>query len=133
MTHNKKIFNGTPHVIVILEPECAEFVPDIRKNVLVGEKQVITTLSAGTSLSARYKKTTLEPVNGIQVVINPCTGCDELPDGYDYYLVSQQYASARRELGLDTSKLLTVGDPVYSTGDQPKPIGCLGFQMVATV
>lgn len=54
----------------------------------------------------------------------------ELPDGYDYYIVSALYVSACKGLGKDTSKLLTIGNPLFEVspeGQVTRPVGCLNL------
>ena len=51
---------------------------------------------------------------------------DPLPDNFDFYIVSFQYLSACRELGMDTSKLSVVNGSVYA---KLKQVGCLSLSI----
>jgi hypothetical protein len=122
------IFNGTPHVITIISSENTAFNAAQRKVVLTGEKKVIVELPSNGVLSAKMAKTDLNPINGITIKQSKFVSVDSLPDGYDYYLVSAMFVAACREVGVDTSKLLTIGDAVYSDGDF-KPCGTLNLNL----
>jgi hypothetical protein len=63
------------------------------------------------------------PISGALVF----TAVDELPPGYDIYIVSNLYRSAYKELNGDTSKLATIKGSVYLSIDDTRPVGCLGL------
>lgn len=109
-----KIYNGTPHPINIITD--TEYRADIRKYVVPDgvKPQIVASIPSNGVLSAQIDTLRSEPINGIPVYTKAITGCDPLPDGYDIYIVSQLYVSAVRAAGMDTSKLYTIADPVYS-------------------
>ncbi len=123
----KKIFNGTPHSINIIDPSSVVFDEKNRKYVSANPIIVKTIMSDGL-LNARLEKRTGEKINGeISTVTTKVVTVDNLPDGYDYYIVSALYLGAAKACGKDTGKFLTIGDPVYSV-DGLKPMGTLTLQ-----
>ena len=88
---------------------------------------------SGRSLSAKVTQTIAPPIyeNGVKIpTLTPQTfiDVDPLPDddnGKDLYIVSAMYVNACRALGIDTSRLLTVGGTVVD--DNGKIIGVVGF------
>jgi phosphoribosylcarboxyaminoimidazole (NCAIR) mutase len=106
-----KIFNGTPHSVNVVTN--GTFSPEIRKFIADVPEIIATILSNGV-LSAKIDTITAAPINGIPVFEKKISGCDELPEGYDIYIVSALYVSTARVAGMDTSKLYTIADPVYS-------------------
>lgn len=125
----KKIYNGTPHSINIIDG--SRFDPSIRKYVAEGvaegkEVTVVASIPSNGVISAVIETAEMEPINGIPVYGKKIAGIDPLPEGYDVYVVSALYASAMRQLGGDTSKLYTVADPVYSE-DGRTILGCRGI------
>jgi len=109
-----KFYNGTPHPINIITN--AVYDTDIRKYVVAdsAQPQIAASIPSNGMLSATIITVEDEPINGIPVYSKQITGCDPLPSGYDIYIVSALYVSAARACGMDTSKLYTVADPVYS-------------------
>lgn len=74
---------------------------------------------SGRMLSAKIKQEDAEPISfdGILIpvktpqifeAVDPIPGADEC----DYCIVSAMYVAACKALGTDTSRLLTIGDPV---------------------
>jgi len=109
-----RIFNGTPHSINIVWNENATFIAAQRKYVVDGEAETFDVIPSNNApLNAVFAIEKCEPVNGIATQRKAVKAIDPLPEGYDFYLVSAMYVAAARELGRDTSKLLTVGDPVF--------------------
>lgn len=121
-----KIFNATPHPIVVIDG--AIFRDDIRKFVVPDgvAPTVVGTIPSHGVLSAKIDTVLKGTVNGIPVYEKTITGADPLPPGYDIYIVSALYASALRMLGADMSKVYTVADPVYSW-DGKTILGCRGI------
>lgn len=109
-----RFYNGTPHEINIISN--AVYNPNIRKYVITdgSDPQIIVSLPSDGMLSAVIDTATQEPINNIPVYGKTIISCDPLPDGYDIYIVSALYMSAARACGMDTGKLYTVADPVYS-------------------
>lgn len=122
------IYNGTPHIITIISAENTQFNVAQRKTVLTGEKCVIAELPSNGVLSAKMVKNALLPINGITINQSKFISVDSLPEGFDYYLVSAMFVAACREVGADTSRLLTIGDAVYLEGDM-KPCGTLNLNL----
>lgn len=123
-----KVFNGTAHQVNIYTIEqCDGSNP--RKLIVLDGQEPIYTIAAGTNLNCvKDNKVTPQgefpfPVKGAVEFID----VDELPSGYDLYIVSNLYRSAYAELKGDTSKLATVDGVVYSDPDNPRPCGCLGL------
>jgi hypothetical protein len=116
-----KIFNGTPHAINVVSGSV--FTPAIRK--YVGGDVILSIPSTGM-LSAKISTIDLPSIADIPVFGKSFSGVDNLPDGYDVYIVSALYASAAKAAGVDCSKLYTVADPVY-TPDGNSFIGCRGI------
>jgi len=106
-----KVYNGTPHAINIVAN--GGFNPEIRKYV-AENPEIIATIPSNGVLSAKIDTLPDMSINDIPVFTKSISGCDELPEGYDIYVVSALYVSAARSVGMDTSKLYTVADPVYS-------------------
>lgn len=122
-----KVFNGTPHAITILDPSCFTMKAEIRK--LVSETPVTsaTYLSNGM-LSAKFEEKTIDLGLGIKTVQKSIVSVDPLPDGYDFYIVSALYAMAAASTGIDTTKLLTVSNPIF-TPDGRTVLGCEGLMV----
>jgi hypothetical protein len=121
-----KIFNGTPHPINIVSN--GVFATDIRKYIIPDgqEPQIVANIPSDSVLSAKIDTVRLDNFGDIPVFSKTVSGCDTLPDGYDIYIVSALYVSAARACGMDTSKLYTVADPVYSA-DGRTVLGCRGI------
>lgn len=121
-----KIFNGTPHAINVVTN--GVFATEIRKYVVPDgtEPQIVASIPSNGVLSAVIDTVEVEPMDGIPVYTKRISGCDSLPDGYDIYIVSTLYVSAARACGMDTSRLYTVADPVY-TADGRTILGSRGI------
>jgi len=121
-----KIFNGTPHSINIVAK--SEYKETIRKFVVPEGKdaEIVASIPTNSILSAKINTVDKKPINGIPVFGKEISGCDKLPEGYDIYIVSALYVSAARASGMDTSKLYTIADPVYSP-DGKTILGCRGI------
>ena len=122
----KKIFNGTPHSIDIIVNGVSD--PAIRKLVVPEgtEPVVVVTIPSSGMLSAKIETIDGEVINGIPTFEKKVSGCDLLPESYDIFIVSALYASCARAVGMDTSKMYTVADPVY-TADGRTILGCKGI------
>lgn len=114
--------NFTPHTVVILTKDGVEFDPKTRKYQLVGEPVKLAELPSEGVLSAKFEDVDSDPIEGIPTKKRTLIGCDPLPEGDDYLVVSLLYAQALKETGVQTNRLLTVGDPVYQDG---KIVGAL--------
>ena len=136
-----KIFNGCAHNVNIITD--VRYVEKIRK--YVGDK-VVSTIFMNYMLSAvvrtkvgydiidygeiLFDEEGLTGQSSLDVVIptyeKEISNCDPLPPGYDIYIVSALYASAADMMGMDTSKLWTICDPVYNP-DGDRVLGCRGI------
>jgi hypothetical protein len=124
-----RIYNGTSHEINFFREEDCKFDEKTRKLYVETGCKPYVVIPPGTNLNA-------VPVNG-EVPLElqqedsiPLKGAvrfeqaDELPEGYELYIVSNMFRSAYVELGLDTNKLATVGGTVYDASMSPRPCGC---------
>lgn len=87
---------------------------------------------SGCMLSAKVEQKDAESVdyNGIGLQTKTpqiFTAVDPIPakDECDYCIVSAMYVAACKSLGLDTSRLLTIGEPVAD--ENGSVIGCINF------
>jgi len=121
-----RIFNGTPHPISVIDDSCITFKNEIRKYVCTGKPVIVAQIPSNGVLSAKVDTVEAGKIGDIPVFVKKITGCDPIPEGYDIIVVSALYAIAARMAGLDTSKLYTIGDPVYSE-DGRTILGCRGI------
>ncbi|MDP1884389.1 MAG: hypothetical protein Q8L10_03380 [Candidatus Moranbacteria bacterium] len=121
-----KIFNGSPHPINVVGNGVSD--PAIRKLVVPAdqEPQILVSIPSNGMLSAKIEDSKEPSINGIPVFGKKVTGCDPIPEGYDVIIVSALYVSAARAMGLDTARLYTVANPVYSQGGK-SILGCQGI------
>ena len=122
----KKIFNGTPHAINININGVSD--PAIRKMVIPADIQPEISISIPSNgmLSAKIDSVQAESIDSIPVFGKKIASCDQIPEGYDIVIVSALYVSAARSVGMDTARLYTVADPVY-TADGRTILGCRGI------
>ena len=123
---NVKSFVGG-HDIVIFSG--CSYNPELRK--YIGGKPVAAIPYSGKMLSARTAQDegTMN-INGVTVPVKSrqvFVYADPVPpaDECDYCVVSAMYVAACRALGIDTSRLLTIGDTVAD--DEGRVIGCVNF------
>lgn len=83
----------------------------------------------GVPLNVTFEEAVAFNEGDLEVVKRVVKNIDILPAFGDYFIVSHVYANACRALGLDTRRLLCVGDPVYATHDGKQPIGVLNLQI----
>ena len=121
METTTKIFNGTPHAINIVEG--AVFNSAIRK---FSGGQVVRVIPSDGMLNAKMETIDLPSVDGIPTFGKSFKGVDELPSGFDIYIVSALFASACQKMGVDMSSIFTVADPVMSEDGQTF-VGCRGI------
>jgi hypothetical protein len=124
-----KIFNGTPHNICIFAKEDTNYVSSQRKYILEsdGSTPILVIPPSGVLLNAKNENAPAPTIDyGVPVVgAVQFTSYDNIPEGYELYIVSNLYRSAVQALGGDTSKLATVSDTVYTK--EIKPVGCLAL------
>lgn len=117
----QKIYNGTPHAINVVEN--STFNASIRKYI---GGDVVLSIPSNGMLNAKINAVDLPAIDGIPCFSKSFSGVDNLPEGYDIYIVSALYASAAQKAGMDMSKIFTVSDPVY-TEDGNSFLGCRGI------
>lgn len=117
----KKVYNGTPHEINIVQG--ATFSPSIRK--FVGG-EVVRTIPSDGALNAQIKTVEI-PGEELPTFSKEILGCDEYPEDYDIVIVSALYASAyRAKHGTAPKSMRLVADPVM-TDDGKTFRGCRGL------
>lgn len=133
------ILNCTPHDIVIYSQADCTWDKTSRKQILRDGATPLTTLQkSGVVLSAKMASQDDAMIDGIPIIRQTFVDIDPLPLGADsdYCVVSQLYMAAVKQLGLDTTRLLTgldttrlltVGVPIYK-GVTPQPCGVLNLQ-----
>lgn len=138
------IVNCTPHKVVVFGSESVEYDAKNRKYFINEVMPVILLIAEPTILLNAESVEVEAEVNGIPVWEVTYPKVDDLPesivteegleipcDENTYYIVSALYATARKNLGLDCSRLLTIHNPVYKIkedGAVSYPLGCLGFR-----
>lgn len=121
-----KIINMTPHKVSIVDEKSTRFDASQRKYLADNPIIIKEVAPSGQLLNAKLERKPAEAIDGIPTVETKIVAVDELPDDGNYYIVSALYVAARRQLGLDTSRCLTIGEAVYSA-DSIKPIGTLNL------
>ena len=124
------IYNGTPHTLRIFS-EKDTFSEGRKLFVNEGAEPIVEVPSDGVlnatkehaELPAQFQGVNNIPLKGGVKF----TAVDPLPEGYDVYVTSNLYRSARVELGLDTSQVATITEAVYDNPDNPRPCGCLAL------
>ncbi len=121
-----KIYNATPHTINIISRGDCESIPSQRKLVADNPIPVLTIPSSGVK-SVFFETIYTGSVgdNVIPTFKKKIISLEELPPGYDIYIVSALYAVAYKAKGGDLN-IFTVADPVY-TLDCKTIIGCIGI------
>lgn len=116
--------NMTPHPVNIYSPDDVTYVPDQRKWFLRdGAKPIVVIPPSGTLLNATQTVVDDGDIDGIPLKKADWSVSGFVPDPDTYYIVSALFKSAYQ--GLFADRLLTVGDPVYQSIDNPRPVGCL--------
>lgn len=122
-----EIMNCTPHQICIYAADGVSYDPTTRKHYLTANSQLIDVIApSGNLLNVRYKEEFVGDINGIPVKAKRVADIDPIPPHAEAVVVSNQYASAALQLNIDRlDRLYTIGDPVYESKDNPRPVGCL--------
>ncbi len=126
-----KIFNGTEHEINIYNPADAMPSQSASRKLIVKDSAIpITTIPGGRNLNCttanaelpNHLKNTALPLQGALQFVNH----DPIPEDFDLVFVSSLYRSAVKELGGDTSRLVTVDSKgaVYINEAVLRPCGC---------
>ena len=116
-----KLYNGTPHNINIIKGAVLDSTDRKWKG---GE--VIQVIPSDGMLSAKINSAQTSTIGDIPVFSKQIQDCQDLPEGYDYYIVSVLYATAYKAKYNNTDKLLVVADPVM-TEDGKTFLGCTGL------
>ena len=120
-----QIRNLTPHVVIILDPACAEYNPRTRSYDLKGDLIVSCRIEPDQVALPRVSSTEveMEPVNGVPVVQVQYGEVENLPDAQDdvFLVVSAITANAVR----DRQDLLIPARMVRDA--QGKILGCLAL------
>jgi len=135
------IFNATPHTIIIYKQNDCVYNERIRKLLIKdGAKPLVTIAPSGKLLNAELEHMYLEDVDGIPVWVERIVDIDDPEDVFniqpgDIIIVSRLYAQAH-ELWISNYRpvyrLACVSQPVYDNVANPRPIGCLGLEIVAS-
>ncbi|OQW91968.1 MAG: hypothetical protein BWK78_03055 [Thiotrichaceae bacterium IS1] len=125
------IKNYTPHPITFISQENISYDEKTRKYFLKNQdaKPKMEIPPSGVLLSVELHTVTAGTIDGIPVITRKLISIPAIPDDVDYCIVSQLFASACRITGLDTSKLLCIGEPVYALATTPQVVGVLNLQM----
>ena len=119
-----RIKNCTPHEVSLI----AGSLLDPGTGYRVGGHTVITFPPCGNVATVTSSLSARDPINVDGVIIpiglqTPAT-LSPLPEGADFYIVSNIYLQAAKDIGLDTSRLLVPYEKVRHNG---KVIGCAGL------
>lgn len=122
------IFNGSSHSINIIEIDSSSIMFDGASGKHIAwNVKVVTKIPSDGTLTWRSETKSAETIDGIPTETS-VVSVDELPEGYDYYIVSTSYLAAARICGKDTSNLLTVGELIYSADGHLRPLGTKRLQ-----
>lgn len=117
-----RIFNGTPHMINIIDKSSCYENMNLRK-LVSSEPVYLHKIPTNKVLNVEFKTTHVEGI----IFKNEIVSINELPKHYGIYIVSALYASAYSTLRLrEPSKLYTVCDTVYDS-DGKTILGCIGL------
>ena len=134
------IFNATPHTITIYKQADCEYDERIRKLIVKeGAKPIATIAPSGKLLSAQIEYMYLEDVDGIPIWAERIVDIDDPEETFDLHpgdviIVSRQYAAAHKLWAEDhkmSYNLACISQPVYSNPNNPRPVGCLGLEIVS--
>ncbi len=127
----KRIFNGTPHNIVVFAKDNVEYIPEIRKYVLKNQNAIpIATIPSNGMLNAAVDFVETGTIDDIPIFNIVAKNVDPIPDA-DIVIVSNMYATYAKQFNIaGLERLYTIGNPVYQNRENPRPIGCLGLVKV---
>ena len=122
-----RISNYTPHPVNLYKD--AKFDPSVRK--YRGGIKIGTFSSVGMLNAKMEEKTVFTREDGVVFKRTEIVGCDPYPMSFEgtdeYIIVSQLYLSAAKQMGWDTSHLLTIGGAVVD--DAGRTIGAAFLTM----
>lgn len=125
----RNIRNYTAHKVNIISSADAVWKPEVRKYILREDNPApVMVFEPTTALNVKFQDTVAYEDGPLKVITKQIVSIDPLPDNTCLLIVSQLYAAGRRQMKLDTGRLLCVGDPVYATPDGKQPIGVLNLQ-----
>lgn len=120
-TINPKVLNMTAHPICIYADEQIEDLK-ARKLHLIDEACTPEKVYEASGLLATADRREYD--GGIFDFTFEYSNVSELPDGYDYYIVSKMYLDACVALGRDTSKLRTIYGSITDKATEKVVLGC---------
>ena len=125
-----KIINLTPHPINIYSNSQVNSNNPRRLYLLSNQSPVITILPSGKVVNVYMDYEEVSNFNNIPIYNNIITGIDHpFEEENTYYIVSALFKQKWLEFHniKEEPKLLTVGQVIYNSEDNPRPIGCLGL------
>jgi len=135
------IINATPHTVTIYKQSDCEYNESQRKLIVkTGAKPIKKITPSGKLLNACIEHMRVEDIFDTPVYVprifdidDPEDVFDDLKSG-DVIIVSRQYAAAH-DLWVGDHKmpyrLACISQPVYDNPKNPRPIGCLGLEIVS--
>lgn len=125
------IINLTPHPINIFEESQVDSSNQRRLYLLDGQIPAKVIPPSGNIANVDIDYVPSGNIDGIPVkekVVNGIYDPFESSNGDYYYIVSALFKASWIDLGKEHSdRLLTVGQVVYGSQDNPRPVGCLGL------
>jgi len=125
------IINLTPHPINIFEESQVDSSNPRRLFLLNGQTPIKVIPASGDVANVDLDYISSEDIDGIPIkqrVVNGIYDPFKHPSDDEYYVVSSLFKSVWIDLGKEYSdRLLTVGQVIYDSLDNPRPIGCLGL------
>ena len=116
---NPRILNCTPHEICLYDENDIINKGERYLNVAEGTKPELVIAPSGTIATAKME------IGGTKWARERIwKDVNVLPEGYDIYIVSAQYALAAKDLGQDVSKLRTIVGAIKDPNDDRKTVGC---------
>ena len=129
-----KVLNCTSHPINIFRPE--DTISDGRKLYLKDSStKPVAVIPIFQTLNAKLNYDNIKhviEVSGHEIpIFQPeVTEADTIPDVPNaFFIVSALYVQAQKVLKNPVDKLVTVSQPVYESPNNPRPIGCVGFNL----
>lgn len=126
------IFNCTPHKINIYGKNQVFYQEKQRKFFLKEGEKSNQVFTSDFLLNAEIEQNFEKEIHGVGIYSEKVLSIDPIPDKYlgekNFFVVSAKFISACRILNTETKQFLTICNPVYENPENPKPIGCLGFQ-----
>jgi hypothetical protein len=116
--------NMTPHPIHLYNKDDTFYDVANRKYfVSSGATPIMTIPPSGILLNAKGSQIEKPSIDGIPIKAIQWVVDDFVPEEGVYYIVSALFKTAYT--GPNREQFLTIGDAVYDSVDNPRPIGCL--------